>query len=81
MSWKLEIGYLGSALATAVAAQLDAFVTSGGGEYWMDCPKARNACHADMYWKPAIATSASGRSRLSIRKRKTMGISNATAPR
>jgi hypothetical protein len=31
--------------------------------------------------KPAIATSASGRSRLIIMKSQTMGISNATAPR
>ena len=43
--------------------QLDAFVTSGGGSYWIYCPKARNASHADINWKPAAATSASGRSR------------------
>jgi hypothetical protein len=61
------MGYLESALARAVDAQLDVFVTSGGGEYWIDCPKPRNASHADMNWKPAIAKSASGRSRLNIR--------------
>ncbi|MBR0875472.1 hypothetical protein JQ633_34320 [Bradyrhizobium tropiciagri] len=74
-------GYLESALPLAVDAQDDVFVTSEGGEYWISCPKPRNACQADMNWKPAIAMSASGRSRAKIRTTKTIGISNATAPR
>ncbi|MCS3593038.1 hypothetical protein M2227_004562 [Bradyrhizobium elkanii] len=77
----LGMGYLESAFAVAVVDQLEVFVTSGGGEYWINCPKPRKAFHADMNWKPAIAMSASGRSRAMIRKRKTIGISNATAPR
>jgi hypothetical protein len=42
------MGKRGSALALAVDAQLDAFVTSGGGAYWMYCPKPRNAAHAEI---------------------------------
>ena len=41
--------------------------------YWIYCPKARNASHADINWKPATATSASGRSRLIIRKSENDG--------
>src|SRR4051812_18136389 len=57
---RLLMGKRRSALALAVDAQLDAFVTSGGGLYCKYCPKPRNAVHPEINWKPAAATSASG---------------------
>jgi hypothetical protein len=63
------MGKLGLALASALAAQLDAFVRSGGGEYWINWPKPRKACQADMYRIPAVATSTSGSSRLVTMKK------------
>jgi hypothetical protein len=70
-----------SALASLLDCQPDAFAKSVGGSYWIDCPKFRNAPHADIYRKPAAATSASGKSRLIAKKSQTKGTSNAKAPR
>ncbi len=39
----------------------------------MDCPNARKACRAEIYWKPAIATSASGSSKAQHQKNKDEG--------
>jgi len=80
MTWMLPIVYP----ATVVCSpddQLPGFAGSGGLLYWIYCPKERNAPHAEIDRNPAAATSASGRSRLTPKKRKTISISSAAAPR
>jgi len=79
-TWRLLIGYPATVVGS-VDVQLDVLVTSGGEWYCTYCPKERNASHADINWKPAIPRSASGRSRVIIRKKTTAGISSATTPR
>jgi hypothetical protein len=74
---RLEMGKLGSALVRALDAQLAMFAISDGGEYWMDCPKARSAPQAERNWKPATAASARGRNKLNIRKAQRRSVSAA----
>jgi hypothetical protein len=62
ITWMLPMGYPATVLCSP-DSQVAGFVGSGGFLYWIYCPKERNAAHAEIYWKPAAATSASGISR------------------
>ena len=45
-TWRLLMGYPETEVGSA-DFQLVQSVMSGGGAYWIFCPKARNASHAD----------------------------------
>jgi len=67
MTWMLPMVYPATDFCSA-DAQVPGFAGSGGLLYWIYCPKERNAVQAEIYWKPAAATSASGMSRLATMK-------------